>query len=88
MEKKNDLAKIFGVENLITPKTLLNETLREIKRKNPNEVTEDIRALLDELNIRAVSGDIVGICECLDAIDLRMEYLNEVANTLRKASGK
>lgn len=91
MDKKFDshnLAKLFGVENIVTPKTLVTETDREVRRKLPNDAANDIRALLDEINVRIMSQDIVGVCKCLDAIKLRVAYLDDIANQMRKAQGK
>lgn len=87
MDKKYDprnLPKLFGVENLVTPKTLITEKDREIRRKRPDEAASDIRILLDEINIRVMSKDIVGICECIEAIQLRINYMRDVASEIRK----
>lgn len=83
MAKNYDLAKMFGVESLITPKTLVNENAREVNRKTPMEASDDIRSLLDEMTIRAVSGDLTGVEECLGAIRLRLELMEKIAKDLR-----
>lgn len=84
----NKLARLFGVENLITPKTLVNETRADIGKKTPLDATNDIRALLDEMNMRVVSQDIIGAIECIKAIQLRVDMINGVAESIRKQIGK
>jgi hypothetical protein len=86
--KHIDLAKIFGVEGMITPKTLVNEKLGDVERKTPHEASEDVKALLDEMTTRVVSADILGVIECLDAIQMRLTYMRTIADRMRKASGK
>lgn len=88
MAKNIDLAKLFGVEGMVTPKTLVTETLKDVSNKTPNDAGEDIRALLDEMTTRVVSGDIIGVVECLNAIQLRVDYMQKVAAQLKKAQGK
>ena len=88
MAKDIDLAKLFGVENLVTKKTLLNETQKDIIAKSPNDMSLDIRALLDELNNRVISQDILGVIECLRAIQIRLDVMNSVALTIKKSMGK
>jgi hypothetical protein len=83
-----DLAKLFGVEHMVTPKTLVSESEREVRRKYPHEVTQDIHALLEEMNMRVLSKDIIGVCNCLDAIKIRVKFLEDTANDIRKAQGK
>lgn len=84
----NALAKLFGVEHMVTPKTLLNETESDIRRKYPNDVMKDIHTLLDDINQSVINKDIIGVCQCIDAINLRMKYLGDLANEIRRESGK
>jgi hypothetical protein len=86
--KNTDLIKIFGVEGLVTPKTLVNETQREVNRKTPMEASEDIRALLDEMTLRATGGDLTGVEQCLEAIQLRVDLMQVIAKGLRDGSIK
>jgi hypothetical protein len=88
MAKNIDLIKIFGVEGMVTPKTLVTETVREVNRKTPMEATEDIKSLLDEMTVRAVSGDLSGVEECLHAIQLRVTLMKNIADALRKGEIK
>jgi hypothetical protein len=88
MSKKIDLAKIFGVEGLITPKTLVNETPEDINKKTPNDAAWDIRALLDELTIRVASKDIHGCIECLNAIQRRIDFMQKIANEIKNMGKK
>jgi chorismate mutase len=85
---ERDILKLFGVEGLVTLKTLVNETPREISKKKPNDAAWDIRALLDEINVRVASKDIMGCIECLNAIQRRIDYMQNVANEIRKIQGK
>jgi hypothetical protein len=86
MAKNIDLIKIFGVEGLITPRTLVNEKKHDVDKKNPMEASSDIKALLDEMNMRAVSGDLTGVEECLAAIQLRVDLMKSIAKGLRDGS--
>jgi hypothetical protein len=79
---------MFGVEHLVTPKTLVNETRADVERKKPNDAAWDIRALLDEITVRVASKDIIGCIECLNAIQIRIDYMQRIANDIRKAQGK
>ena len=88
MAKQINLAQLFGVEGIITPKTLVNETKDDVLRKKPNEAGEDIKVLLDEISIRIVSRDIVGVEDCLKAIQMRVDYMRETAEQIKKAMGK
>lgn len=88
MAKNVDLAKLFGCEGMVTKKTLLNETKKDVDNKTPNEMSLDIRSLLDELNIKVLSQDILGVFECLEAIKLRLASMERVALDIRKAMGK
>jgi hypothetical protein len=83
-----DLAKLFGVEHLVTPKTLVDESDREVRRKYPHEVTQEIHTLLEEMNMRVLSKDIIGVCKCIEAIKIRIDFLDDTANDIRKAQGK
>lgn len=87
-KKKVDLLKLFGVEHMVTPKTLVNETRADVERKKPNDAAWDIRSLLDEMTVRVSSKDIIGCIDCLNAIQLRIDYMQRVAHEIRKASGK
>lgn len=87
-KKEIDLLKLFGIEGLATLKTLVNESKHEVEKKKPNDAANDIRALLDEINVRVVSKDIMGCINCLNAIQLRVDYMQKVANEIRKAQGK
>jgi hypothetical protein len=88
MNEKKDLLKLFGVEHLVTPKTLVNETKKEVEAKKPNDAAWDIRALLDEITVRVASKDILGCILCLNAIQLRLDYMKRVAEEIRKHQGK
>ena len=88
MAKKVDLLKLFGVENMATLKTLVNESREEVEKKKPNDAAWDIRSLLDEITIRIASKDIIGCIECLNAIQLRLDYMQKIAQEIKKAQGK
>lgn len=88
LNKKKDLIRLFGVEHLVTPKTLISESAEDIARKSPNDASWDIRALLDELTIRVASKDIFGCIDCLDAIQRRIDYMQKVAEEIRKTHRK
>jgi hypothetical protein len=79
-----DLLKLFGVEHLATLKTLVSETKKDVYNKTPNEAAEDIRKLLDEMTLRVVSRDIDGCIACLNAIQLRVDMMQHVANVIKK----
>jgi hypothetical protein len=85
---KKDLVKLFEVEHLVTPKTLVNETRREVERKTPNDAAWDIRSLLDELTVRVSSKDILGVIDCLNAIQFRIDYMQKIAAEIKKAQGR
>lgn len=87
-DKKVNLLKLFGVEHLVTPKTLVNETRKEVEKKTPNDAAWDIRALLDEITVRVASKDIIGCIDCLNAIQLRIDYMQKIAEEIRKHQGK
>jgi hypothetical protein len=82
--KKIDLVSVFGVEGMVTPKTLVNETTEDVRRKKPHEMGLDIRALLDEMQIRVVSSDIEGVLSCISAAELRLKLIREEAEKLKK----
>ena len=88
MAKNINIAKIFGVEDMVTIKTLVTETKEDVRRKTPDECKRDIKSLLDEIDIRIASQDIIGVVDCLKAVTLRTEYMMSVAEELRKAMGK
>jgi hypothetical protein len=72
---------------MITPKTLLNQSEHDISQKPPHEVANEIRLLLDEINIRIASQDIVGISDCISAMKLRILHLDRIVIEFRKANG-
>lgn len=88
MAKNFDLIKLFSVEGLVTPKTLVNETVREVNKKTPMEASEDIKSLLEEMTVRAVSGDLTGVEQCLEAIQRRVDLMQTIAKGLRDGSIK
>jgi hypothetical protein len=83
-----DLIKLFGIEHLATLKTLAEESAKEVERKTPNDAALDIRQLLDEISIRVVSRDIDGCIKCLNAIQLRVDFMQKVAKEIKRASGR
>lgn len=83
MAKNIDLIKIFGVEGMIEPRTLVNEKPADINRKTPMEASADVKALLEEMTVRAVSGDLTGVELCLVAIQLRVDLMKSIAKGLR-----
>jgi hypothetical protein len=86
--KKVDLLKLFGVEGLATLKTLVSETKVDVEKKTPNEAAWDIRALLDEITVRVASKDILGCIECLNAIQIRVDYMTKIAEEIKRHQGK
>jgi hypothetical protein len=88
MAKNFDLIKMFGVEGMAQLRTLVTETKTEVNKKTPMEASEDIKSLLEEMTIRAVSGDLTGVEECLSAIQLRVDLMNVIAKELRNGKLK
>ncbi len=87
MAKNVDLLKLFGIEGKATLKTLTTETKHDVEGKTPNEAGEELKPLLDELRVRAVSGDVIGMEACLKAMQLRMDYMFWAMNELKKMTG-
>jgi hypothetical protein len=89
-EKKPDtnLLKLFGVEHLATLKTLVNESRSEVEKKTPNDASMDIRKLLDEITVHVASRNIDGCIDCLNAIQLRVDYMQRIASDIKKAQGR
>lgn len=82
--KNINLAKIFGVENVITPKTLVDETLADMGRKTAGEASDDIFALLMSIEILKNNQDIDGIIKHLNAIQLRLDVMKEIADEIKR----
>lgn len=82
--KNINLLKLFGVEGMVTQKTIVTESAEDIRKKSAADAEKDMRFLLDELRIKVCSEDIIGICEVLTAMRLRVDYMQEIIDELRK----
>jgi hypothetical protein len=75
MSKKPDLIKIFKVEGLVEPKTLIDETLEDVNEKTPFNVTEDIKDIVDMLNGFVYEHDVEKAIKAVEALSIRVTSL-------------
>lgn len=84
---KNDLAKLFGVEDLIQPRSPAFDTEKEFSEKTPSQMVEEVKVLMDEVTNCVNVTDLPGLILRLNAAQMRIEFMQQVANSLQKRLG-
>lgn len=87
MNNKLDLAHIFGVEDLITPKTILDDTIEVTGNKTPFVISNEVKQCIDMMNDAVRRADIAFVLKCLEGIVKRTAILQETALRIRKELG-
>jgi hypothetical protein len=87
MHKKPDLIKVFKVEGLVEPKTLIDETNEQVNEKTPFAVTEDIKEIVDILNGYVMAQDIEKAIKAVEALSIRVTSLALTIYSIRGMFG-
>lgn len=85
---KVDLAKAFGVEDIITPRSPSHDTEEQIRDKSPALLGDEVKVLMDEIIVHVNNSDISSIILSLEAARMRIAVMNEIAQSLQKRLGK
>lgn len=87
MSKNVDLAKLLGVDHLIDKRSIVDETKKDVDGKTGQEMTLDIVALIEHINLCIMKQDINGAIACIEAIQLRVNGMREMAEAIKKQFG-
>lgn len=84
MARNINLAALFNVEGIITPKHLNTETKHDIDRKTGKELVDEVHLLLTDITDRVADMNLDEILKNIEAIQLRVNSMRSIATDLKK----
>lgn len=81
---KYDLAAIFGVEDMVTPRSPSSDTEKERNSKTPYQLSRDVITLMEEIDKCVEDGDLPGVIKRLESAHECIIIMDAVAKDLQK----
>lgn len=87
-KKEFDLNKVFKLEGMLEPRSPRSDSRKIIESKKPQVLSEEVRALLDEMEKHVNEQNLDKLIECLDAAQARIEVMTKSATIIRDKLSK
>jgi hypothetical protein len=84
MDKKVDWNSLFDLpEGSIQPRSVALDSKEEVQKKNPYVMSQEVCELMGEVTKHVMNEDVNSVIRALDAANLRIELMLEVANRMK-----